>query len=208
MSTRPRLRRALITDLVDWIVRGTEPPATRYPSISAATLANPDSRSAVHFPDLGGINVTYTGVHNFLYLTNYDLVPPTIDVSRRYQVLVPKNDADGNELPGVRSPDVAVPLGTHLAWNPRAPGFAEGDQCVSQGAFIPFAPTQTAREGGGDPRLSIAERYSSKADYVARIRSAATSLREQRLMLPEDVDTWVRRAEAQLAIQGLRAQPD
>jgi hypothetical protein len=130
-------------------------------------------------------------------------VPPGIDASKRYQVLVPTADADGNEVPGVRSPDVSVPLGTHLSWNPRASGFAEGDQCVSQGSFIPFAATQAARETSGDPRPSIAERYSSKQDYVARVRSAATALREQRLMLPEDVDNWVRRAEAQPAIQSL-----
>jgi hypothetical protein len=184
-------------------VRGTEPPPSQYASLSAGTLANPDSRSAVGFPDLGAIDVNYSGVHNFLYLTNYLVVPPQIDPSRRYQVLVPTDDADGNELPGVRSPDVSVPLGTHLSWNPRAAGFAEGDQCVSQGAFIPFAPTQAARESNADPRPSIAERYASKADYVARIRSAATGLRERRLMLPDDIDYWIGRAEAQPAIQAL-----
>jgi Alpha/beta hydrolase domain len=66
-----------------------------------------------------------------------------------------------------------------------------------------FAATQSVRESSGDPRPSIAERYTSKQDYVARVRSAATALREQRLMLPEDVDNWVRRAEAQPAIQSL-----
>jgi hypothetical protein len=199
--------RALLVDLVDWVVRGTDPPVTRYPSIAAGTLANPDSRQAVGFPDLSSINVSYGGVHNFLYLTDYLVVPPRIDVSKRYQVLVPTDDVDGNEVPGVRSPDVSVPLGTDMAWNPRAAGFAEGDQCVSQGSFIPFAPTQAARESTGDPRPSLAERYSSKADYVARIRSAATALREQRLMLAEDVDNWVRKAEAQPALQALSPAP-
>jgi hypothetical protein len=195
--------RALVSDMVDWIVRGTDPPPSRYPSLSAGSFVNPDSRSAVGFPDLGALGVNYTGVHNFLFVTDYQVVPPRIDTSKRYQVLVPATDADGNEMPGVRSPDVAVPVGTHLAWNPRASGFAEGDQCVSQGSFIPFAATQTARQSSSDPRPSIAERYSSKQDYVARVRSAATALREQRLMLPEDVDNWVRRAEAQPAMQSL-----
>jgi hypothetical protein len=90
-----------------------------------------------------------------------------------------------------------------MAWNPRKAGFAENDQCVINGSFVPFAATQAERESTGDPRPSLAERYSSKADYVARIRSAATALREQRLMLPEDVDRWVMRAEAQSAVQGL-----
>ncbi|HEX8967148.1 MAG TPA: alpha/beta hydrolase domain-containing protein, partial [Chloroflexota bacterium] len=195
--------RALLIDLVDWIVRGTSPPPGRYPSISAGTLVNPDSRAEVGFPDLSSISVNYTGTHNFLYLTDYLAMPPRIDASRRYQVLVPSDDRDGNELPGVRSPDVSVPLGTHMAWNPRKAGFAEGDQCTSQGSFIPFAATQDARAATGDPRLSVAERYTSRADYVARIRSAATALREDRLMLPEDVDNWVQRADAQPALQAL-----
>ena len=195
--------RALLVDLVDWIVRGTPPPPTHYPSIAAGTLAPPDSRAAVGFPDLSTVNVAYTGVYNFLFLTDYLAVPPRIDVSRKYQVLVPTDDADGNELPGVRSPDVSVPLGTHMAWNPRKEGFAEGDQCVSSGSFIPFAANQDARLANGDPRPSLDERYSSKADYVARIRAAATSLREDRLMLPEDIDAWVTRAEAQPALEAL-----
>jgi hypothetical protein len=191
--------RATFQALVDWVVRGTEPPASRFPTLSNG-LADPDVRSAVGFPDLSPIGVNFTGVHNFLHLTNYSVVPPVVDLASRYRVMIPRTDSDGNEMGGIRSPDMTVPLGTHTSWNPRAPGFAEGDQCTSQGSFIPFAATAAERASTGDPRLSLAERYSSKADYVARVRTAASTLRDQRLMLQEDVDRWVRRAEAQTAL--------
>jgi hypothetical protein len=190
------ITRALAPALVDWIVRGVQPPPSAYPTIGAGTLADPSSRAAVGFPDLHAIGVDYTGIYNVLYQTNYNVVPPTIDPAKQYQVLVPTANADGIDLPGVRSPDLSVPLGTSMPWNPRAAGYAEGDQCVSNGSFIPFARTEAERTSNGDSRASIQERYASRADYVARVRSAALELRDQGFMLPEDVDTMVHRAEA------------
>jgi hypothetical protein len=193
--------RALAPALVDWIARGVEPPASRFSSIAAGTLADADSRTAVGFPNLSPIGVSYTGVFNFLHLTNYAVVPPQVATNKPYRVQVPTTDSDGNEVDGVRTPDLAVPLGTHMPWNPRKVGYAEGDQCVSQGSFIPFAATEAGRLEAGDPRPSLEERYSSKGDYVARIREAALELRDQRLMLQADVDRWVRWAEEEQAIQ-------
>ena len=51
-------------------------------------------------------------------------------------------DADGIDLPGVRTPDVEVPLATHLPWNPRGPGYAPGAACGGAGASLPFAPDE------------------------------------------------------------------
>jgi hypothetical protein len=189
------ITRALAPALVDWIVRGVAPPATTYPTLAAGTLADPTSEAAVGFPDLHPIGVGYTGVYNFLYLTNYGVVPPAVDTSKPYQVLVPTTNADGIDLPGVRSTDLTVPLGTSMPWNPRAAGYAEGDQCVSNGSFIPFAKTEAERAQSGDPRASLQERYENRADYVAKIRAAALALRDQGFMLPEDVDNMIHRAE-------------
>lgn len=193
--------RALTPALVNWVVRGTEPPPSTFPTISAGTLADPTSRPAVGFPDLSPIGVPYTGVHNFLYLTNYGAVPPAVDWSKPYQVLVPTVNADAIDIPGVRTPDLTVPLGTSLSWNPRAAGYAENDQCVSQGSFLAFPATAEARAASGDPRPSLAERYTSQADYVAKVRAAAIALQEQGFMLDEDVERWVMRAEAQTALR-------
>ena len=190
------ITRALTPALVDWIVGGVQPPPSMYPTISSGTLADATSRAAVGFPDLHSIGVDYTGVYNFLYLTNYSVVPPVIDPVKQYQVLVPTTDADGIDMPGVRSPDLTVPLGTSMPWNPRAAGYAEGDQCVSNGSFIPFAPTEAERTRRSDPRASLQERYPTRADYVARVRAEAMALRDQGFILPDDVDNILRRAEA------------
>ena len=91
---------------------------------------------------------------------------------------------------------LTVPLGTSLSWNPRAAGFAEGDQCVSQGSFVPFATTEAERVARGDPRQSLEERYPSRANYVDKVRQAALDLKEQGFMLDDDVERMVQRAEA------------
>jgi hypothetical protein len=57
----------------------------------------------------------------------------------------------------------------------------------------PDAPAGTTQRG--DPRPSLQERYANRADYVAEVRAAALALRDQRFVLPDDVDTVVHRAE-------------
>ena len=61
--------------------------------------------------------------------------------ARRYTVLVPAVDRDGNDIPGVRAPMVAAPLGTYTGWNLRARGFGHGMQLRFEGSYIPFAET-------------------------------------------------------------------
>ena len=51
------------------------------------------------------------------------------------------------------------------------------------------------RVASGDPRPSIAERYPSKDQYLARVRHEAEKLVEQRYMLEEDIEFSVERAE-------------
>ena len=46
-----------------------------------------------------------------------DHVPP--QQGTPYRTLVPAVDADGNELAGIRLPEVAVPLATYMGWNLR-----------------------------------------------------------------------------------------
>jgi hypothetical protein len=97
-------------------------------------------------------------------------------------------DADGNDIPGVRAPMVAAPLGTYTGWNPRARGFGHGAQHRFEGSYIPFAETPEERAETRDPRKSVLERYPDKAAYVAAIVAAARELVAQRLMLEEDVE--------------------
>ena len=92
-------------------------------------------------------------------------------------VQVPRRDADGNPLGGVRLPDIAVPLGTHGLQNAPLSTFT----CSLVGAFRPFA-----RTAGGDGTPTLAERYPTRADYVNRVRAAAREAEAQGFLLPED----------------------
>ena len=114
-----------------------------------------------------------------------DFVPPR--AGEPYRTLVPGVDSDGNETAGVRMPDVAVPLGTHVGWNQRASEFgAEGMLARWLGASWPFPATPEQRQRDDDPRVSLAERYPTKEAYMAKLTQAVEQLRRDRFLLEED----------------------
>jgi hypothetical protein len=55
------------------------------------------------------------------------------------------------------------------------------------GSYIPFAKTRADRDKDHDPRLSVAERYGSRAEYMQRVEDAAKKLVQERYLLEEDV---------------------
>jgi hypothetical protein len=61
--------------------------------------------------------------------------------------------------------------------------------------FHAFAKTKAEREAKGDVRLSIAERYKGKDDYVAKVKAAADRLVADRLLLPADAAAYVETAK-------------
>jgi hypothetical protein len=110
--------------------------------------------------------------------------------------LVPQVDRDGNDLGGIRDPEVAVPLATTTGWNFRDPSVGNpGDIYQLLGSYIPFAPTRAARQATGDARLSLEERYRGVDDYLQRIRGSAMDLIRRRYLLAEDLDSIVERAK-------------
>jgi hypothetical protein len=123
-----------------------------------------------------------------------DWVDPPARIDNFYGALVCAVDADGNEVAGIRLPPIAVPLGTYTGWNVyRAQPSELADR---DGSLIPFARTKTEREAAGDPRPSFAERYGSRAAYVAKVKAAAETLVAERLLLPADGAAYVKAAEA------------
>ncbi len=120
--------------------------------------------------------------------------PPALRAPSKFPaavIQVPKRDADGNALGGVRLPDVEVPIGTNGGQN--AP---QTFTCSLVGSFSPFAATKADRERTGDARLSIAERYHNRDDYVNRVRIAARDLVGRGLLLPDDEAVIVQQAAA------------
>ncbi|MBY0337734.1 MAG: hypothetical protein K2X11_14045 [Acetobacteraceae bacterium] len=180
--------RALLVALETWMREGVEPPATRYPTRAAGTLVP----AAGLFPAIPGAG--YAGMHAPAQLVDNSVVPPV--VRGEYTVLLPRADADGNAIGGIRLPVIEAPRATYTGWNPRAEGFAPGMPCTNTGAVLPFAATRAERQAVGDPRPSIEERYPDAAAYVAAVRAAAERLQAERLLLPEDVAAMVAAAQA------------
>jgi hypothetical protein len=115
---------------------------------------------------------------------NSDQMPPVKGAS--YPVFVPKTDADGRDVAGLRLPTLEAPAATHTGWNIRKAGFGEGELCENNGAMIPFAATREERLKNNDPRLSMAERYPNEGDRAAAIAKAAQQLVRDRLLLEDD----------------------
>ena len=182
--------RALLMALDEWVTTGRAPPPSRVPTIADRTLVSWDE---VRFPGLPGLEIARQG--NRIEVLG-DWVDPRPDRTKEYRPLVPTIDLDGNETSGIRLPDIAVPLGTYTGWNLYAPPYPEGELCDRDGSYLPFAKTAAERAKIGDGRRSIAERYRSKADYVAQVKAAAKELVAARLLLPEDAQRYEQAAQA------------
>ena len=122
-----------------------------------------------------------------------DWVHP-VPAAQAYRTLVCKVDADGNEVAGIRLPDIAVPLATYTGWNEYRAPYPVGEIADRDGSCLPFPADRAARAASGDPRPSVAERYGSGADYVARIEAVVAALVRERLLLAEDAERYIQRA--------------
>jgi len=115
-----------------------------------------------------------------------------------FPLLFPQVDGDGNEVAGVRMPEIQAPLATYTGWNLRAPDIGAPDELFSmQGSWIPFPRTQAERMKTGDPRLSMDERYASREEYLAKFEAAAKSLAAGGYLLAADVPKLVLRGGAE-----------
>jgi alpha/beta hydrolase family protein len=187
------VQRALFTALDKWVTAGTPPPSSKVPKLSDGTLVKPEQNST-GFPRIPG--VTYTGMKTTRYLLDYGpnfykTGIPTVNPPKNgpvYPSFVPKTDADGNDVAGIRLPEVQVPLATYTGWALRA-GPQANDGCEGSGQYIPFPKTKVDRLASGDPRLSIEERYGNVDAYSAKLRGAIDSLVSSGYLLPADADT-------------------
>ena len=161
-----------------------------------ALLVEPTKR-AMGFPSgVPGIPDSIFAPENFIFpVFDYDWGPdydhseangvPTNappPIRHVIKMLVPRVDADGNELGGVPTVLRDAPLATYLGWNiTSGPAdasydgrpFHAGQVCNYVGGMVPFAKTRAQRLANKDPRLSLEERYKTHGGYVAAVRAAA-----------------------------------
>ena len=200
MAISPFFRSSLV--LLDrWASEGKAPPPSMVPLRSERTLSPPEEVLA-SFPKIPGLKFPASPSR----LPRYDygpefhrgLVtqhPPRAIPGQEYAVQVPQVDADGNDVGGLRSPEIEVPVGTHTGWSLRKAGFAEGELFSLSGSFVPFHRTRAEREAAGDPRQSIEERYGTHAGYVRAIARSAKGLVAEGLLLEEDAERYIEAAK-------------
>src|SRR6266850_2503545 len=183
--------------------------AMGFPTIPAAVVPAPGWRPTA--PEAGFINP----VLDYDWGPDFDPsdasgvptnVPPPI--KRVIKMLVPRVDADGNEMGGVPVVLRDAPLGTYLGWNITdgrsgpAPlplqlrPFHKDQNCDYVGGMIPFAKTKAERLANGDPRLSLEERYGDHAGYVNAVKAAAAKAVAQGFLLQVDADKLASQAAA------------
>jgi len=182
--------RALLTAMNAWITYGTEPPTSRVPMRSHGTLVEPSRAVPLNIPGL-----PFEGLHTQAFYSDHSVLPPK--VFGQYTVLVPLADADGMSVAGIRAMALAVPRATYTGWNPRAIGYGPGNLYPLQGAVVPFAQTRQERLSHQDPRPSVQERYPSEAEYVQAVKATASRFVAEGVLLPEDAQRALERAQSQ-----------
>ncbi len=196
LNHRAPVLRALLVAMDQWVTNDTWPPASRYPRIDDGTLVDVQTFRQ-QFPRIPGVSLP-DACYQPLRLDPgprwhtkgiADHVPP--EQGAPYRTLVPAVGSDGNEVAGIRLPDVAVPLATYMGWNLRDKAFGAGGLLAGlHGSWLEFPMIADA----ADPRPSIRERYPSREGYLCRYTDAVLGLCRQGYLLEEDAISMLNKA--------------
>jgi len=190
--------RALAVRLVAWVADDEAPPPSRYPRLDRGELVPVEGLA---FPRVPGVRVPR--VAHVAYRADYgprfrsegivDVQPPSL--GPHFPVRVPQVDGLGNEMTGARSLELRVPVATYTPWSLRErPPTDELRDFVGLYVPLPFDAAQRAR--WHDPRPSLRELYGGLRGYMDAARRAASTLVDEGLLLPEDVEGALAAAEA------------
>ncbi len=190
--------RSLLLKLDAWVADNVLPPASVYPTLADGSLV---PRSQLRFPALPRVDVPVapSGPLRLYFGPSFatggiaTIEPPR--VGGAFPVLLPQVDADGNEIAGLRSPEVAVPLATYTGWQLYKPELGREDELVSlQGSFVPFPLDAAERMRTADPRRAIRERYPDREAYLALAEQIAKLLVSDGYLRGEDLAPIVAQA--------------
>jgi hypothetical protein len=189
--------RSLLQKLDAWVADDAAPPASVYPTLAARTLVE---RSQLEFPAIPGVDVPVAprGPVRIDFGSQYasdGIVAEPPKVGPAFPVLLPQVDADGNEVAGLRSPELTVPLATYMGWALYDAKLGRDDELVSlQGSFKPLPLDAAEREQAADPRRAILERYPDRARYLELVEQAAEPLIAAGYLRGEDLAGILRQA--------------
>jgi hypothetical protein len=175
------IMRGLLLAMQRWLAEDQPPPPSVYPTVAKKELTTLDH---VRFPKRAGLRPPVR-LHDVFRLdfgpefrsrgvVAYE--PPKMGPP--FRVLVPQVDADGNDLGGLKTPQVAVPLAMHTGWNLRAPAIGASEEMFSMaGSYFPY------------PREVVTARYQNKANYLKQVRNAAQQLVAKGYLLQRDLQS-------------------
>lgn len=173
-----------------WVAKGIAPPASVFPKLSDGTLVRAADVLFPKMPGLAAPNSVKAGNR----VPNPQL-PDGAGGGSELPLLVPQVDADGNDLGGIRLPDITVPLGTATGWVFRPVEFGSPhDFYLLRGAWVPLARTKMQREADNDSRFSLEERYSGREAYLAKVKDAMEQLMAQRFLAAKDIEPRLKQA--------------
>jgi hypothetical protein len=178
------IMRAMLHDLDAWVDGGIPPPPSRISGRDDDALVQADE--AAHLLPTPIPGLPYTGM--YVPAAEEDLTASPAKIIGYFKLYLPRLDADGLMVGGVRLPAIAVPKATYTGWNPHVMDDGPTTLCNLVGGVVPFAQTREERLKRGDPRPSVEERYPSSLAYVDQVDKAAQQLVRERLMLPEDLE--------------------
>jgi hypothetical protein len=173
-----------------WVSEGVEPPPSVHPKLSDGTLVPTREVKWPKVPGMAAPNAVKAGGR----VRNPQL-PGGAGEGTELPLLVPQCDADGNDLGGIRMPEVDVPLGTGTGWVFRPAVFGSPHEFyLLRGAWVPFSRTKAERVSRSDPRLSLEERYGGRSAYLEQVKSAVEKLIERRFLSDADLEPQLKLA--------------
>ena len=170
--------RGLLAAMQRWLAEEAPPPPSVYPRVDRGELVALDR---VKFPK--AIQPAPARMHQ-VYRLDFGpefrtrgivaFEPPKMGAP--YSMLVPQVDSDGNDLGGLKTPQVAVPLAAHTGWNLRHPAIGSPEELFSMtGSYFPFSKER------------IIERYRNRGAYLEKIRAAAKAMIGSQYILARDL---------------------
>jgi hypothetical protein len=180
---------ALLIAMERWVRENVAPPPSRYPRLRDHTLVR---AADVAFPNLPGVTSPRSAVAG---VRGANRLLPRDGAGTPLPYLVPQVDRDGNDVAGLRLPEVAVPLATYTGWNFRSTAIGGTEQFFPlMGGYVPFASTKAEREQTHDPRPSLEERYQSRGHFLKLVQDSADTLVKDGYLLADDVPAIVKHA--------------